>query len=257
VTGSKDLGNNSNTKPGIQRQKAPSIAAYLLIGLVVVFVIAVNYYTSSNNRGVSPVLLMLSFLVYPLAAVIVIFIIIKFRKDQKYIITSAEALHGYFLMDKIWAYMIGLPSVMMCLGTAVNGYYSLAIPFAFIFVLDIAAVLYFKRGLRIDNSGNIFYVKQSYEMLIDFNYLKQVSFVHSYSLRRYELTFYFDNTIRRELPSKILIVVSRLIAAEYRSRFNYIILGEFIKSRCINAGFTITDIDPDMEDCQWTAQKLI
>jgi hypothetical protein len=246
---------NPNTKPGLSRQKAPSFVAFILIGLVIALIYAVNYYTSANSRNISPALMKLSFLVYPLAAVIVVFIIKKFRKDQKYVIASVEALHGYFLMDKVWALSIGLPAIVMCLGTAANGYYSLAIPFAFILVLDVAASLYFKRGLKIDKAGNIYYVKQSNEMLIDFKYLKEVSFIHHNTVRRYELTFIFDNKIKTDLPSKIIIIASKLIATDYKTPLNHILLGEFIKSKCSNAGFIITELNPDYEDNQWRAVK--
>ena len=247
---------NSNNKPGLARQKAPSFIAYALIALVLALVIAVNYYTSSHSRSISPVMLKLSFIVYPLSAVIVIFVIKKFSKDQKYVIVSDEALHGYFLLDKVWAIAIGISTLVFSLATGVNGYFSLALPFAFIFVLVVAAALYFKRGLKIDKSGNIYYVKQGNELLIDFKYLKEVSFVHyNYFLRRYELTFVFDNKIKTELPSEIMIIASRLVAVEYRSRLNHILLGEFIKSRCIKEGFTITDESPELEDNQWTATK--
>lgn len=85
-------------------------------------------------------------------------------------------------------------------------------------------------------------------MLIDFSRAREIQFTENY------LTIYFIDCTGTELPSKLKIPVTKFRSVENSSHLNPQILGSFLKDKCLNLGFKITDIPAEYFD-EWTASK--
>jgi hypothetical protein len=169
---------------------------------------------------------------FGLAAVAAVITIMVFRRPkgaERKFITSVENLNGSFEYQKIWAMYIGLLTGAFTVGTMVNGYFILALPFCALFVLNLIAAKSVHRGIRIDENRNLYFVKRNNELLIDFSRAKEVDFSFIYSERRYELIIRFGKQTDSGFPSKIKIKASSLVSVEQSTHLDAKNFGKLCK----------------------------
>jgi len=229
-------------------QVAILLASLLLFGVLIEFLQAARS-LNPNIKIIGTVILCLTYVV------LIIRLLSKPKGKQMKFITSAEALPGNYRYRRTWALVTGLYCGTFALSALVNGFLFLTLIFGSVFLLNYAAALFIKRGIRIDESGNIYLVRQYDEILIELNRAKEVSYIYSYAMKTANLTFRFDNELNTQLPEKIIIKASKLISEEYKTQLNQNVLAGFIREKCAALGFKITDVNRDMENFEWEASK--
>jgi len=240
---------------GFFKFRYPSALQIVFVSAIWLFIIISSVILQSNFIINPTILTLFSFGLAAVAAVITIMVFRRPKGAERKFITSVENLKGSFEYQKIWALYIGLFSGAFIIGTLINGYFIASLPAAALFALNLAAARSVHRGIRIDNSGNLYFVKLNNELLIDFTKAKEVEFSFIYSERRYELTIRFVKQADVGLPSKIKIKASSLVSVEQSTHLDARLLGSFVKDKCSNLGFEIKDGNVEYDYSEWKATR--
>jgi hypothetical protein len=143
---------------GISNWRQPSLAQIALLIAVFILPVFPMMYIENNFP---PVVLTIYRVVWIAASFIMFFyILIKAKGKQKKTILSLEALRGEFVISRSWHVYFAFYPAAGAIGALVNGYYLIAPALMLLSAVIFFTGRYLQKGFRIDDSGNLFLIKQ-------------------------------------------------------------------------------------------------
>jgi len=190
------------------------------------------------------------------AFVVYIYIISHGRGKEKSTITSANALTGEFTIDNNWISFLAFYPLVASVGAVINGYYIIAVMLALTGFMIITIGRYFRKKIRIDESGNLFILTKGEERFIDFNTVKSVegklNRLSAEAIYKPIIIIEFNSSITENKPIRLKFSVLRSVKYGTYSPSQLIL--SYIKEKCVSHGFIITYLNP--EETDFRAEKF-
>ncbi len=190
------------------------------------------------------------------AFVVYIYIISHGRGKEKSTITSPHALTGEFTIDNNWISFLAFYPLVSSVGAVINGFYIIAVMLVLTGFMIIVVGRYFRKKIRIDESGNLYVIRNGEERFIDFNTVKSVegrlNRLKAEAIYKPIIIIRFNNSITESKPIRLKFSVLRSVKYGTYSPSQLIL--SFIKEKCISNGFVITYLNP--EETDFRAEKF-
>jgi len=190
------------------------------------------------------------------AFVVYIYIISHGRGKEKSTITSANALTGEFTNDNNWVSFLAFYPFAASVGAVINGFYIVSFMLVLTGFMIITIGRYFRKKIRIDESGNLFILTKGEERSIDFNTVKSIegklNRMSSEAIYKPIIIINFNSSITENKPIRLKFSVLRSVKYGTYSPSQLIL--SYIKEKCISNGFIITYLNP--EETDFRADKI-
>lgn len=190
------------------------------------------------------------------AFVVYIYIISHGRGKEKSTITSPHALTGEFTFDNNWISFLAFYPLVSSVGAVINGYYIIAVMLVLTGFMIIVVGRYFRKKIRIDESGSLYVIRNGEERFIDFNTVKSVegrlNRMKAEAIYKPIIIIKFNTSVSENKPIRLKFSVLRSIKYGTYSPSQLIL--SFIKEKCISNGFVITYLNP--EETDFRAEKF-
>jgi len=241
-------------KRGLTKWRMPSASQTIIIILIfAVPPVAASFLFEHIPQFVRIPLAVIWFLV---AFVVYIYIISHGRGKEKSTITSANALTGEFTIDNNWISFLAFYPLVASVGAVINGYYIIAVMLALTGFMIITIGRYFRKKIRIDESGNLFILTKGEERFIDFNTVKSVegklNRLSAEAIYKPIIIIEFNSSITENKPIRLKFSVLRSVKYGTYSPSQLIL--SYIKEKCVSHGFIITYLNP--EETDFRAEKF-
>ncbi|MBE2226255.1 MAG: hypothetical protein IAE93_02895 [Ignavibacteria bacterium] len=241
-------------KRGLTKWRMPSASQTIIIILIfAVPPVAASFLFEHIPQFVRIPLAVIWFLV---AFVVYIYIISHGRGKEKSTITSANALTGEFTIDNNWISFLAFYPLVASVGAVINGYYIIAVMLALTGFMIITIGRYFRKKIRIDESGNLFILTKGEERFIDFNTVKSVegklNRLSAEAIYKPIIIIEFNSSITENKPVRLKFSVLRSVKYGTYSPSQLIL--SYIKEKCVSHGFIITYLNP--EETDFRAEKF-
>jgi len=190
------------------------------------------------------------------AFVVYIYIISHGSGKEKSTITSANALTGEFTIDNNSITFLAFYPFAASVGAVINGFYIVSFMLVLTGFMIFTIGRYFRKKIRIDESGNLFIITQGEERFIDFNTVKSIegklNRMSSEAIYKPIIIINFNSSITENKPIKLKFSVLRSVKYGTYSPSQLIL--SYIKEKCISNGFIITYLNP--EETDFRAEKF-
>ena len=190
------------------------------------------------------------------AFIIYIYIISHGKGKEKSTITSSAALEGEFTIDNNWITFLAFYPLVSTIGAVINGYYLIAVMLVLTGFMIISASRYFRKKIRIDETGNFYIIRNGEERFIDFNTVKSVEGrlnpLSSENIYKPIIIINFNSSITEIKPIRLKFSVLRSVKYGTYSPSQLIL--SYIKEKCVSNGFIITYLNP--EETDFRAEKF-
>jgi len=239
---------------GITKWRMPSVPQAILIILIFALppIAAALFYETIPQFLRVP----LAVVWFILAFVFYIYIISHGKGKEKSTITATKALTGEFTIDNNWISFLAFYPLVSSVGAVINGFYIVSFMLVLTGFMIITIGRYFRKKIRIDESGNFFIISKGEERFIDFNTVKSVegklNRMSSEAIYKPIIFINFNSSITENKPIRLKFSVLRSVKYGTYSPSQLIL--SYIKEKCISNGFIITYLNP--EETDFRAEKF-
>lgn len=243
-----------NNKRGITKWRLPSFRQSLTI--IIIFIVSAVFFSFIYEKIPGTLFFFIAVVWFILSYGVYIYILMHGKGKEKSTITSVQALTGEFTIDNNWISFLAFYPLVSSFGALINGYYIISVMLVLTGFMIITIGRYFRKKIRIDESGNFYIFKNGEERFIDFNTVKTI--VARLNPKGFRNQFKpliimeFNSNVTESKTLKLTFSVLR--SAKFGTYSPPQLILTYIKEKCISNGFNITYLNP--EETDFRAEKI-